>query len=144
MRSKLIDRFTGEAVVDVPPTLIEGRYVVAAPIWLGAHTRLKQGEPLISDGAARCQLEDVEVTFSIDDLAKANEARAGLCAEAIRSIADRSRSKDLLSTSPLLAINLDKEAEPTIWSACCAALLQTTTFGQSRKHRTSRWSTRKR
>ena len=113
MRSKLIDRFTGEAVVDVPPTLIEGRYVVAAPIWLGAHTRLKQGEPLISDGAARCQLEDAEITFSIDDLAKANEARAELCTEAIRSVAERSRNKDLLSTSPLLAINLDKEARPT-------------------------------
>ena len=97
MRSKLIDRFTGEEAVDVPPLLIEGRYVVTAPMWLGGHTRLKQGEPLISDGAARCQLEDVEVTFSIDDLAKANEARTGLCAEAIRSIADRSRSKDLLS-----------------------------------------------
>ena len=113
MRSKLIDRFTGEEAVDVPPLLIEGRYVVTAPMWLGGHTRLKRGEPLISDGAARCQLEDVEVTFSIDDLAKANEARTGLCAEAIRSIADRSRSKDLPSTAPLLAINLDKEAEPT-------------------------------
>ncbi|MBK7616725.1 MAG: hypothetical protein IPJ08_20570 [Burkholderiales bacterium] len=77
MRSKFIDRFTGEAVVAVPPTLIEGRYVVTAPMWLGGHTRLKRGEPLISDGAARCQLEDVEVTFSIDDLAKANEARTG-------------------------------------------------------------------
>ncbi len=54
MRSKLIDRFTGEEAVDVPPLLIEGRYVVTAPRWLGGHTRLKKGEPSISDGAARC------------------------------------------------------------------------------------------
>ena len=113
MRSKLIDRFTGEVIVDLPPSLIEGRYVVTAPTLLGSHTRLKQGEPLISDGSDRCRLEDVEVTFSIDDLAKANEARAELCKEAIRNIADRSRNKDLLSTSPLFAINLDKEAAPT-------------------------------
>jgi hypothetical protein len=112
MRSRLFDRFTGEEAVDVPSQLIEGRYVVTAPMWLGGHTQLKKGEPLISDGADTCRLDDGEVTFSSHDLAKANDARSLLCSEAIRSIADRSRSKGLLSTVPLLAINLDKETEP--------------------------------
>lgn len=113
MRSRLIDRFTGEETDAIPSRLIEGRYVVTASMSLGGHTQLKKGEPLVSDGSALCGVDDVEVTFSIDDLAKANEARSRLCAEAISSIADRSRSKDLLSTSPLLAINLDTETEPT-------------------------------
>jgi predicted RNase H-like HicB family nuclease len=113
MRSKLIDRFTGEQPVDMPSLLIEGRYVVTAPMWLGGHTQFKKGEPLIGDGTALCRLDDVEVSFSIDDLAKANEARSRLCAEAIRSIADRSRSRGLRSTTPLLEINLDEEVEAT-------------------------------
>lgn len=113
MRPRLIDRFTGEETDALPPRLIEGRYIVTAPMSLGGHTQLKKGESLVSDGAIFGRVDDVEVTFSIDDLAKANGARSRLCAEAIRSIADRSRGKDLLTTAPLLAIDLDTETEPT-------------------------------
>ena len=113
MAALFVDRFTGAEVVELPSPAMEGRYSVTRPATLGGHTPLQVGDVLVGDGSAGCQVGENFVAFLVEDLGKKEATRAGLCADAVRSIARRADEKSLAGACPLLAIDLASEVRPT-------------------------------
>ncbi|EMB2825447.1 hypothetical protein U8047_006526 [Pseudomonas aeruginosa] len=81
---RLLDRITGQDLSVLPEVMHSGRYLLRQDAVLNRHTSLKAGDVLCSDGADRCQLGDIRLSFVPIDQALA--AKGELFGDAITTI----------------------------------------------------------
>ncbi|NGM87470.1 hypothetical protein G5B35_09135 [Parapusillimonas sp. SGNA-6] len=106
-----LDRFTGEALSELPNTLLPERYCLLQPLVVNGHSHFQPGDLLSDDGSGSIRAQGVERQVLSNHQTGEDEAESDLSAEAIVSIAGRIAHAQGANVSPLLPAEMAAQCE---------------------------------
>lgn len=108
---KLLDRFTGGCIGDIPSAVMPGRYCLLESQVLNGHSELHAGDLLPDDGSGVVRIAGQEFNVATIDQVDEEQAEAELSAEAIIAIAENI-SQDIQGyVSPMLPAEMAVQCE---------------------------------
>lgn len=108
---RVLDRFTGEKLPQLPTRLIPGRYCLLDPAIFNGHSEIEGGQVLLDDGSGAITLEGVEYHFAETDLSDVDQDDADLSSEAIVAIFGKLVNSQRGNVSPMLPSELAAQCE---------------------------------
>lgn len=108
---RVLDRFTGERLPELPIGVIPGRYCLLDPAIFNGHSEIEAGQVLLDDGSGAVFLGGVEYQFAKIDFSDADEDDAELSAEAIVAIFGKLANSQRNNASPMLPSELAAQCE---------------------------------
>ena len=108
---RFVDRFTGQSVVQLPSTILPGRYRLLSPFVVNRHSELKAGQLLLDDGSDILHLDNSKIQIEQLDKLDKKQVDSDLTTEAILAISRRLAHEDISNISPMLPPEIAEECQ---------------------------------